>query len=77
MRYTRATFPEDLQFKLTDNRQTFQGRYILRHAAKRTKTCAASQGYQASLKRRAELQAQTLANLTGWDINHIRQRMAE
>ncbi|WP_161882857.1 DUF2330 domain-containing protein [Deinococcus alpinitundrae] len=77
VRYTRATFPEDLHFKLTDNQQTFQGRYILRHEAKSTKTCAASQGYQASLKRRAELQAQTLANLTGWDINHIRQRMAE
>ena len=81
VRYTRATFPEDLQFKLTDNQQTFQGRYILRHpyepATKGTKTCAASKTYQADLKRRAEVQAQTLANLTGWDINHIRQRMAE
>ncbi|AZI42444.1 DUF2330 domain-containing protein [Deinococcus psychrotolerans] len=77
VRYTRATFPEDLQFKLTDNQDTFQGRYILRHPAESGKTCAASKSYTASLKRRAELQAQTLANLTGWDINHIRQRMAE
>lgn len=77
VRYTRATFPEDLQFKLTDNQDTFQGRYILRHPAEGSKTCAASKSYRAGLARRAELQAQTLANLTGWDINHIRRRMAE
>ena len=77
VRYTRATFPEDLQFKQTDNQQTFQGRYILRRAFKGSDTCEATKSYQADLKRRAELQAQTLANLTGWDVNHIRRRMAE
>ncbi|WP_256566074.1 DUF2330 domain-containing protein [Deinococcus sp. QL22] len=33
VRYT-ATFPEDLQFKVTPNQSTFQGRSILRHAYK-------------------------------------------
>jgi hypothetical protein len=77
VRYTKATFPEDLKFKVTDNQENFQGRYVLRRPYKGTDTCSAMRGYQADLKRRTELQAQTLANLTGWDVNHIRQRMGE
>lgn len=77
VRYTAATFPEDLQFKVTPNQNTFQGRYILRHAYEGGGSCAALKTYRADLKRRNEAQAQTLANLTGWNINHIRQRMAE
>ncbi|WP_407572936.1 DUF2330 domain-containing protein [Deinococcus altitudinis] len=75
VRYTRATFPEDLKFKLTDNQETFQSRYILRHPFTGGKKCQATAGYQARLKSRAETQAQTLANLTGWDVGHIRDRM--
>ncbi|WP_425145490.1 DUF2330 domain-containing protein [Deinococcus sp.] len=77
VRYTAATFPEDLHFKLTDNTQTFQGRYVLRHPYTGQGKCEAMQSYKSSLKERAETQAQTLANLTGWDVNHIRQRMGQ
>ncbi|WP_293911627.1 DUF2330 domain-containing protein [Deinococcus sp.] len=77
VRYTKATFPEDLKFKVTDNQDNFQGRYVLRRPYKGSDKCEATRGYQADLKRRSEQQAQTLANLTGWDVNHIRQRMGE
>ncbi|ULH14827.1 DUF2330 domain-containing protein [Deinococcus sp. KNUC1210] len=77
VRYTAATFPEDLKFKLTDNQNTFQGRYILRHAYTGTDTCEATPSYKRMLRQRAETQAQTLANLTGWDVNHIRARMGQ
>ncbi|MVN89351.1 DUF2330 domain-containing protein [Deinococcus sp. HMF7620] len=75
VRYTAATFPQDLHFKVTNNQTTFQGRYILRHPYQGSASCAAMTSYRAELKRRNEAQAQTLANLTGWDITHIRQRM--
>ena len=42
-----------------------------------TTRCQAMTSYQADLRRRSEQQAQTLADLTGWDVNHIRQRMGE
>ena len=31
IRYNRATFPEDLVFQETSNRENFQGRYVLNH----------------------------------------------
>lgn len=74
VRYTRDTFPEDLMFQTTSNRQQFQGRYILRHAFTGDLQCDAGQQYKQSLRRRFEQQAQTLAKLTGWQIQDIRKK---
>lgn len=75
LRYTAKTFPEDLHFKVTNNTDSFQGRYVLRHPYQGQATCEQARAYQAGLRRRAEQQAQNLASLTGWDVNHIRRRM--
>jgi hypothetical protein len=79
VRYTRDKFPEDLFFRETDNQETFQGRYILRHPfgenSRTGPSCDAARRYAADLQARHERQAQTLASLTGWDVNHIRARM--
>lgn len=75
VRYTAKTFPQDLQFKETNNRDTFQGRYVLRHTYQGPAKCEAAQRYLGTLKQRGEQQAQNLAWLTGWDVNHIRDRM--
>lgn len=75
VRYNKETFKEDLMFRETANNQNFQGRYILRHPWKGKATCEAAQQYQDELPQRLETQAQTLANLTGWDISAIRKRM--
>ena len=75
VRYSRDKFPEDLIFQETGNRQLFQGRYVIRHPFREQISCDAGQDYQRSVKNRQETEAQTLANLTGWDINEIRSKI--
>lgn len=74
LRYTAATHPDDLAFRETDNRQNFQGRYVLRHAWTGDDRCAAAKDYRAQLKSRWEKEAQTLASLTGWPVGDIRAK---
>lgn len=73
--YDVAHFPEDLMFKETGDRSNYQGRYVLRHPYKGDAQCDAAQSYRAELPKRFEKEAQTLANLTGWDIDDIREKM--
>lgn len=80
LRYNAETFPEDLQFQETSNRENFQGRYVLRHPWKpdgSKKVCESGIKYLQNLEDRFEKEAQTLANLTNWDINTIRQKMSK
>jgi hypothetical protein len=74
-RYTRDKFPEDLVFQATPDRENYQGRYILRHPFKGKITCDHGRQYVRELSRRQEKEAQTLASLTGWDINEVRKKM--
>ncbi len=73
--YDAEHFPEDLMFKETNDRSNYQGRYVLRHAYKGDAQCEAAEQYRANLPKRFENEAQTLANLTGWDIDAIREDM--
>ncbi len=73
--YDAQHFPEDLMFKTTSDRENFQGRYVLRHPYKGEAKCDAAKEYRASLPKRYETEAQTLATLTGWDIDDIRTKM--
>ncbi|MCL1490813.1 MAG: DUF2330 domain-containing protein [Pseudanabaena sp. Salubria-1] len=75
IRYNRDKFPEDLTFKETSNQESFQGRYVLRHAFKGETSCDAGKEYQRSLRPRFEKEAKTLARLTGWNIADIRRKM--
>lgn len=75
VRYTRDKFPEDLVFQETANQQNFQGRYVLTHPYKGELSCAAGKQYGRSLPARFEKEAQTLANLTGWNISEVRKKM--
>ncbi|MCH8953094.1 MAG: DUF2330 domain-containing protein [Proteobacteria bacterium] len=75
-RYDAESFPEDLRLVETGDRGNFQGRYILRHAYTGEMACEAGEQYRQSLPQRYEREAQTLANLTGWDIGEIRADMA-
>ncbi|MBW4539218.1 MAG: DUF2330 domain-containing protein [Myxacorys chilensis ATA2-1-KO14] len=77
VRYTRDKFPEDLMFQETSNRDSFQGRYVLRHAFTGTTTCQEERRYTRSLPQRYEKEAQTLARLTGWNINDIRKKLPQ
>lgn len=75
VRYTPERFHEDLLFRVTDDRQNFQGRYILQRPFTGAITCDAGRDYVKGVQQRREHEAQTLANLTGWDIGTIRSQM--
>jgi hypothetical protein len=75
VRYDSAHFPEDLVFQETADRSNFQSRYVLRHAWTGEDSCEAASQYRSGLAQRREREAQTLASLTGWDINQIRRDM--
>jgi hypothetical protein len=75
VRYSRPKFPEDLMFQITPNRENFQGRYVLRHPFKGEIQCEEGRDYKRNLRKRKEKEAQTLANLTGWDIQNIRKKI--
>jgi len=75
VRYDAESFPDDLVFQQTGDRTNFQGRYVLRHPWEGTATCEAADQYRDSLPGRFDREAQTLASLTGWDIDDIRNKM--
>ncbi len=71
VRYDAKSFPEDLKFKTTGNKQNFQGRYVLRHAFEGEMKCEAAADYKKMVNERKEKEVKTLANLTGWDRSKI------
>lgn len=75
--YDAKNFPEDLMFKTTGDRENFQGRYVMRHPYKGSSQCDAAKEYRAELPKRYEQEAQTLATLTGWEIDDIRAKMTD
>jgi hypothetical protein len=75
VRYDGAHFPEDLVFQETADRENFQARFVLRHPWNGSATCAAAVQYRQELQQRRERESQTLASLTGWNIDEIRKRM--
>ena len=76
LRYTPQTLPEDLVFQETQDRQNFQARYVLRHAwPGDPNACRQAKNYFDEVAKRQEREAQTLANLTGWDLAAIRSHM--
>jgi hypothetical protein len=75
VRYDAAHFPDDLVFQETADRSNFQGRYVLRHAWKGSADCPAAKTYfEETLPKRLKDEAQTLANLTGWDLQEIHRK---
>lgn len=76
VRYTADTFPEDLVFQETGDRENFQGRYVVRHPWKgEAGDCQATRDYFRNLRVRQDQEAETLANLTGWDLADVRRKM--
>jgi hypothetical protein len=74
VRYDRAHFPEDLVFQQTGDQRQFQARYVLHHPAN-PGNCDAAAVYRRELRKRQEHEAQNVAELTGWNIDEMRQKM--
>ena len=62
-------------FQETGDRQNYQGRYVIRHPFTGQTECNVDQ-YRASVLDRQEREAQTLATLTGWDIDEVRAQIS-
>jgi hypothetical protein len=76
VRYDSQSFPEDLNFIETSDRENFQARYVLNHPYAGTASCEAGKRYRASLPDRFKHEAENLADLTGWPQKTIAARMA-
>jgi hypothetical protein len=75
VRYDSERFPEDLMFQETGDQQSFQGRYVMHHPYRGEIRCEAGEQYRRQLSDRRRGEAQTLAKLTGWSPDMIRDRM--
>jgi hypothetical protein len=70
IRYNRNSFPQDLQFQVTPNTETFQARYIITHPATGSFNCDAGRKYLQDLKQRRQKELLTLTALTGKNLNN-------
>ncbi len=75
VRYDAKSFPEDLVFQATGDRQNFQGRYIMQHPFTGEMKCPAAEQYRESLFERQKQEAKNLATLTGWEVSDIEKKM--
>lgn len=75
VRYDAQNFPQDLMLTATNDRETFQGRYILRHPWDGVPKCQAAEAYLGGLPKRFAGEAITLAGLTGWNVTEILEKM--
>jgi hypothetical protein len=76
VRCDAKSFPEDLNFVETGDRENFQGRYILHHPSTATTGCTAAKVYRDSLPQRFKTETDNLARLTGWSKDDIAARLA-
>lgn len=67
--YDRKSFPQDLQFQETPNRENFQARYIITHPAYGEFNCDAGKKYLQDVRQRRTKELQELAMLTGWETS--------
>ena len=63
-RYDAAHFPADLVFQETEDRSSFQGRFVIRHPWKGGGSCPELRSYLQQLRERQEKQAQTQPKTT-------------
>ncbi|HEU4716371.1 MAG TPA: DUF2330 domain-containing protein [Bacteroidia bacterium] len=63
--YARNTFPQDLMFEETPNKENFQARYVITHPASSDFSCDAGQDYLKELSKRRWNELWTYQWLTG------------
>ncbi len=72
-RYNRKSFPQDLVFQVTPNKEQYQARYIITHPATGDFNCAAGKKYLQDLRARRKKELVELTALTGTNINNWQQ----
>ena len=77
IRYSPTSFFEDLKFAVTDNRENFQGRYVLNRPFEGEITCAEGKTYVSETRQRIKEEAALLRKLTGWSAANIASNIAK
>jgi hypothetical protein len=77
IRYGPDSFFEDLKFAVTENRENFQGRYIMNHPFEGEITCEEGKTYVTETRERIKDEAATLRKLTGWSASNIASNIAK
>jgi Na+-translocating ferredoxin:NAD+ oxidoreductase RnfD subunit len=77
VRYDRAHFPEDLMLNETEDRQTFQARYIMNHLWKGGGSCDGIAKYRDMVATRGQQEIDAVAELTGWSRDMIKAEMKQ
>jgi hypothetical protein len=75
IRYDAQSFPEDIVFQETRDRENFQGRYVLNHPWQGAESCPAARTYYAELPMRFAKAAMNLVALTGWARSEVETQM--
>jgi len=75
VRYDARHFPEDLLFQETGDRTNFQGRFVIHHPFRGQSECDGIGDYRRQVRDRRAKEAETLADLTGWDLRRIYRKM--
>jgi hypothetical protein len=76
IRYSADSFYEDLKFAVTEDRENFQGRYILNHPFEGEITCDADD-YITATRDRIREEARVLRGLTGWRNDIVQGNIAK
>ena len=77
IRYSKDSFFEDLKFAVTEDRENFQGRYVLNHPFDGEITCEEGKTYVADTRKRIRDEAAALRALTGWKAANIASNIAK
>jgi hypothetical protein len=76
VRYSADTFPEDLMFQETEDRENYQARYVLRRPWQGSPdACPQARVYLDELAHRRAQEAEALANLTGWNLDELMKKV--
>jgi hypothetical protein len=70
VRYNRKSFPQDLVFQVTPNKDNYQARYVITHPATGDFNCEAGKKYLKELKQRRANELEMLTYLTGKDYSN-------
>ncbi len=74
-RYDKSGFQRDLLMKVTNDRENFQGRYVMSHPYEGEMSCPQARDYIKQTRRRLMTEAETLARLTGWSLRDVDRRV--
>ncbi len=77
IRYSQTSFFEDLKFAVTEDRENFQGRYILNHPFEGEITCPEGKTYVSETRKRIKEEGALLRKLTGWSAANIASNIAK